>query len=157
MDNIRQYLLSITAAAVICAIINALSGKKGTTSAVVKLLSGLFLTLSVISPLLNLEHLDFSLFSGDLTEQAASAALQGERMAFDAVGEIIKQRTQAYILDKAASMDLDIEVEVQLDDTDLPKPCAVAIKGTVSPYSREVLSQYIANNLAIAKEDQQWS
>ena len=57
MDSIRQYLLSITAAAVICAIINALSGKKGTTSAVVKLLSGLFLTLSVISPLLNLEHL----------------------------------------------------------------------------------------------------
>lgn len=157
MDSIRQYLLTITAAAVVCSMANVLAGKKGTSAAVIKLLSGLFMTLCVISPLVKLEKIDFGIFTDGLAAEAAQTASYGEIMAKDAAGEIIKARTQAYILDKAASMNLDVAVEVMLDSENPPKPCAVTIEGDVSPYSKEILSQYIADNLSIAKEDQQWS
>lgn len=157
MDGIRKYLLLVTAAAVACAMVSTLMGKKGGTAAVIKMLCGLFLTFCVISPIVNLERIDFSMFTDSLSENAALAASSGETMAADAIGDIIKTRTQAYILDKAASMDLDIAVEVILDSANPPQPCAVVIQGAVSPYAKEVMSQYIADNLAIAKEDQQWS
>lgn len=157
MDGIRKYLLMVTAAAVVCALVKTLAGKKGGISAVIKMLCGLFLTFCVISPLVNLESIDFSMFTDTFSEDAARAAASGESMAANALSDIIKTRTQAYILDKAASMDLDVEVEVVLDSSDPPKPCGVTIKGDVSPYAKEVLGQYIENNLAIAKEDQKWS
>lgn len=156
MENIRQYLLAVTAAAMVCAVINTLTGPKGTVKALLKLLTGLFLALSVLSPWLDLGQLNLSNFADVLQSEAGDAVSLGETMALDSVGGIIKERTAAYILDKAESMDLDIEVEVTLDSSNPPRPCAVKINGSVSPYAKEILKQYIEDNLDIAKENQSW-
>lgn len=157
MDALRQYLLSITAAAIISAVVNSFAGKKGSHGALIKMLSGLFAALVVIAPLLKLEIEEFGDLSGDLMEDAQSTAAMGESAALSSVRQIITDKTSAYILDKANSMGLDINVEVILDDTNPPKPCFVIISGGVSPYAKEILGEYIADNLAIPKEDQQWS
>ncbi len=156
-QEIRQYLLTVTAAALICAIVNTLTGPQGTVKAVIKLLSGLFLAASVISPWVQIGPLDFSDFSDAFHSEAADAVFAGESAALDGMAEIIKQRTAAYILDKAESLELDIEVEVTLDSSNPPQPCAVTLTGGASPYAKEILRVYIEENLGIAKENQLWS
>ena len=77
-------------------------------------------------------------------------------MAKDAAGEIIKARTQAYILDKARSLDVALTVEVFLDDATIPAPCGVRIEGAISPYAKKVLSQMMKDDLGIPPEEQIW-
>ena len=156
MENIRQYLITVTAAATIAAIINSILGKKGTCAAVVKVLTGLFVAISVISPLLNIKIEQTKSFAKDLEKEAQYAISAGESAALSSVEEIISNEVSAYILDKANTMGLDIEVEVFLNDGYPPQPYSVTIKGDVSPYAKEILGQYIKDNLGIRKEDQKW-
>ena len=68
----------------------------------------------------------------------------------------IKQELEAYILDKAAALDLKIRVNVKLDDHPLPGPESVVIEGTVPPYQKQVLEDILQSELGISKENQQW-
>ena len=157
MDGLRSYILSVVAAAVLCTVVNALIGKKSTNSAVVKMLTGLFMAVTVLSPWVDLNVLDFQLVTGNISDVADAAIAQGEEMAQDALEAIIKQDTEAYILDKAASMALNIEVEVMLGSTNPPLPEKVYLKGSVSPYAKSILCQCIATDLGIPEENQIWT
>ena len=156
MEQIRQYLLSVIAAAILCGIVNTIIGKKGAYFAIVRLICGLFMALTVISPLVKIQLNDLTDYVNGLSWQANTAVANGEAMALDEMGAIIKAQTEAYILDKAVSMELDIDVEVTLSSEMPPIPCTVTVKGAVSPYAKEVLRKYIANDLGIPEEDQLW-
>lgn len=157
MESIRDYLLGITAAALLCSILTRLLGSKGTLGTAVKLLSGVFMALTVVGPLVNI-RIDAL---GDLTQgisyDASAAAADGENSAMEAMGEIIKEQTRAYILDKAESLGAELAVEITLNSDDPPVPCAVRLAGQVSPYAKSVLSACIAEDLGIGVEDQIWT
>ena len=157
MDVLRGYILSAVAAAVLCAVVNGLIGKKSTNSAAVKMLTGLFLAVTVLAPWVDFRLTDLGLWTADVGSMADVAVAQGEEMAQDALASIIKRNTEAYILDKAASMALKIEVEVMLGSTNPPLPDKVYLKGAVSPYAKGVLSQSIALDLGIPEEKQIWT
>ncbi len=156
MEGVKEYLLGVIAAAILCAIISQIPGKDSFLSAAMKLITGVFMLLALASPLIQirLQPLDFIT---DITDQAkqitASAAVSGK----DSVGRIIKERTQAYILDKASSLGAELSVEVMLSDSDVPVPVSVTISGNISPYSRKILSESIANDLGIGTEAQKWN
>jgi len=156
MDNIRQYLLTVTAAALICGIVTVFRSKQGTFNAVLKLCTSLFLVLSVISPWLNVRILDFKTYAEGITQDAQSAVNDGEIFAQQQMSTIIKEQAETYILDKATSMGLKLEVEVKLDSSDPPLPMAVTVTGPVSPYTKARLSQCITDDLGIPKEKQEW-
>lgn len=156
MENIKTYLLGVVAAAVICGIVTRLMGEKGTQGAMAKLIAGLFLAFTVIRPVANisLDGLsDFTAVYSDAGEQAAAA---GEILTKDALTTIIKAQTEAYILDKAAALQVDLEVEVTLSDEDIPTPAAVRLSGKVSPYAKARLQSIITEDLGIGKERQTW-
>ena len=156
MEAVRQYLLSVTAAAIVCSIINRVIGKTGTYAAIVKLITGLFLVFTVISPFAKLQITDLPAYMDSLTVDADLVVKDGQQTARDAVREIIKAEAEAYILDKAAALDLTVEAEVIVSDTDIPHPCAVTLKGSASPYAKQRLQQLIANDLGIPEEKQTW-
>lgn len=157
MDDIRQYLLSITAAAVICSLITSIMGKKGTYAAIVRMLCGLFMAITMISPLIQIQLSDFSFYYGSIMTEADAAAANGSLMANEAVAAIIKSETETYILDKALSMGLSIEVEVTLSDSGTQHPYKVRLSGTASPYARQKLKEMIASDLGIPEENQAWT
>ncbi len=157
MDGIRKYLFSVICAAVICSIVNTLSGKKTATGAIIRLISGLFMALTLIAPLVEIRLADYGDYFKNFSVDADTAVTFGESAASDELRAIIKSQTEAYILDKADSMDAAIDVEVTLNDEYPPVPCGVRITGSISPYSKETLSQFIANDLGISKEDQVWT
>ena len=157
MDGIRRYLLTVIAAAVVCSIANTLIGKKSAASSIVRMVSGLCLAICVISPFLKIRLDHYSDYLGSFSQEADTLAADGKDAAMNELRKIIKTNSEAYILDKAASLKLDVQVEVTLSDDEPPLPCAVTINGSASPYAKRTLMHYIANDLGIPEEDQTWS
>lgn len=157
MDALRQYFLSVTAAAVICGIVNGLLQNKGMAPALVKLISGSFLALAVISPVTRIDLDDFTDYSLNYSAAAECAAGAGENLAQETMADIIKSQSEAYILDKAESLGLEVDVDVTVSGEQLPVPVAVCISGAVSPYAKGQLTAILTENLGIAKENQQWT
>lgn len=156
MESIRQYILSVTAAAVICGIISALLGKKGTTGAIGKLLSGIFLAMVILRPLGKISLSDLTEFTDSYAFQANCIAQEGESLANEALADIIKERTQAYILDKADALGVSVSVEVQLSRGTPQLPETVTVRGAVPPYQRRQLMDVLENDLGIPEEKQIW-
>ena len=157
MEAVCRYLVSVTAAAIICGIINSVLEKSKTAAAIGKLLTGLFLAITVISPLIKIELSDFLMYTDALSADAQMAVSAGETAADNVLREIIISKTEAYILDKATSLDASLTVKVELSDGDPPQPSAVQLFGTISPYAKAQLTRYITEQLGIPKEAQQWN
>jgi hypothetical protein len=154
MEYIREYLISVTAAALLCGILQSLSPQKS-SNGLLKLICGIFLSLTVIRPLadIRLEEIEF------LTEQvhadAESAAAEGADYAKQAMIRQIKERTEAYILDKAASFDGHITADV-LVEGDPPVIISCTIQGNLSAYAQTQLRRILEEDLGIPEEDQRW-
>ncbi len=157
MELLRQYLLSVTAGALAVGILKKLLPEKGTASAIGKMVMGLFLALVVIGPLAKLELQEFSDFAGSFEQEASQAVAAGQAQTNLALRDIIKSRTEAYILDKAQQLNLQLQVIVELSSDDLPVPVAVRLTGPAAPYARQQLQDFIQQQLNIAKEDQLWT
>lgn len=157
IEGVREYLLGIFAAAMVCAIVTRVIGEKGTVGAVVKLVAGLFLAFTVIQPWVDI-RLDAVL---DLAQNQSAAgqeaALAGQLLSRETMGAVIKERTEAYILDKATEMNVVLKVEVTLSDEEIPCPESVRLTGNVSPYAKARLQDIMLNDLGIMKEQQIWT
>ena len=157
IDGIRGYLLSVVAAAVISGIVKRLMGDKGNQGAVAKLLTGIFLALTVVSPLAKVEVGRLADIVGAYRADGLAAAAVGEEMTRQALAESIKAQSEAYILDKAAALEVALTVEIEMTDTDIPVPYRIRLSGQVSPYAKNKLSGIITEDLGIEKERQIWT
>ena len=156
MDFVRQYLLSVIVASVIVGIITGFINKKNSHYAVIRLVCGLFLAFTMLSPLFKLKIENIADFYSGITANADTVVSEGKEIANEAAGEIIKEKLEAYILDKASTLQLDVDVELTLDENLPPAPQTVAIVGNVSPYGKSVLSDFLEKEIGVPKENQQW-
>jgi hypothetical protein len=152
MDAIKDYLLTVTAAALVCGIVTGLAGKSS-ISKLLKLLCGLFLAATVIKPAVEVRIENIYDFTENLAADREIAVSQGEYVASEEMKRIIKQKTETYILDKAKALGAEITVEVVLEDY---IPASVTIMGDISPYAKSNLSAIIGQELDIPPEEQIW-
>lgn len=157
MENIKGYLLSVVASAMICSVISAFVPKDSAYGRIIKVICGLFIALTAISPLMDIQIENYLAHWNDIQANADDIIDRGEAMANNASYEIIKSQSEAYILDKASSMGLTVKVEVTLTDSVPPSPYSVEIKGAVSPYQKQKIQQLIHDQLAIPEERQTWN
>ena len=150
----KSYIFSVCAAAVIAGILRTLTGK-GTAGELVKLLSGIFLALTVMAPLARLEIPDPVDWVEDHARAGREAAAAGEVMAGEYAADIISREVEAYILDKAHRLGADLTVEVSLDPRGIPEE--VTITGEISGRQRMELSRYMAEQLEVGEEAQIWT
>ncbi len=155
MTSLRNYLISVVIAALICGILSGLAGKKSQQQGLIRLLCGIFLSLTVIKPLMNVQLEEITLYTQSVTMDAQGAVAYGEAIAANQKSEIIKQRTEAYILDKATSLGASLDVSVSLDEGG-SIPQRVTLSGSIAPLAKKRLMQIIAQDLGIAEEDQTW-
>ena len=151
-----SYIFSVTVAGILCAIITSILGDKGTYGTIIKMLAGIFLAVTMISPLGNLRLGNLEQEIQDWRVDGNAVASQGQEMSTGAMIAIIKEETEAYILDKAASLGVTLSVEVMVEDGNVPRLSGVQLSGQVSPYARQQLSTWISNDLGISKENQKW-
>lgn len=156
MDKITEYLLSITAASMVCVLCKFICGDKSSTGKIISVVSGVFMLITIISPLIHIQIDDIGEYFNSYHISGDEAASVGVESANAELKRIIKQQSEAYILDEVNRMSLDIGVEVSVSDTNPPVPDAVTITGNISPYNKQTLTQYISENLGISQENLQW-
>lgn len=157
MDSIKNYLISVIGAALISGIASSVVGKKGVVGSLIKLITGLFLMITVIAPWTKLRIKDLSAFYSDFSVEASHITAEGEAIANQEIASIIKSQVEAYILDKASALNLNLEVEVKMSATQPPIPESITLKGTVSPYAKHYLEDILCNDIGIAKENLLWT
>ena len=144
------YILSVTAAAMLAAILRCLAAGKLT-----KLLTGLFLAVTVLSPLVRLEIPDPARWLEDYLADGEAAAQAGEKKAKEYSAVIISAEMEAYILDKAASLCCVLDAEVRLDDGGLPE--SVTLSGNLSPADKAELTRILSRDLGLGEEALVWN
>ena len=154
MEGLRQYVISVAAAALICGIVSGMV-QNGAAKELVRLLCGLFLAVTALHPLVKLDLSNLGEFALPYTQEAESVAAMGENMARESMADIIKAESEAYILDKAA--ELNAEITAQITVGDYQAPTAAKLSGEVSPYARQRLEKILESDLGIAKENQLWT
>lgn len=157
MEALRQYIISVAAAAILCGIVKGFHFGDGAATALIRLIGGVFLALVVVSPLSGMKIENFLNFTWDYSLDADAAVASGEAMTRDTFASVIKSNTEAYILDKATGMGAALEVEVSLSDEMPPVPVGARLSGDVSPYIKARLETMLVEELGISKENQIWT
>lgn len=157
MSEFKQYIIAVTAAAIVGSVVITICDKKSTTSAVIKLIVGVFMTLTIVKPIIDVKIVDISEYLSTVNALAADSVQSGSLWAASESAAIIKDRTEAYILDKALSMGLHIDVDVSVSEQTPFAPSFVTVTGNVPPYARTQLSQLIEEDIGVSKENQTWT
>lgn len=145
----RAYILTVVSAAILVSVLRSL-----TKEPLVRLVTGVFMALTVASPLVKLELPDVGAWMAAISADGEDAAAEGQQMAKEAERAIIKARVEAYILDKAAGYDAPLAVEVTVGEDAMP--VSVTLTGPVSPYAKARLAQMMAQELGLGEEAQTW-
>lgn len=157
MNDLKSYLITVTAAAIMCSCACTLVDENNGLGKAVRMVAGLVLVIAVVQPLAKLRPMQIDSWIESLSWESQSASLVGESYSKEMQIGIIKDRTQEYILDKAAQLDCEIQAEVMISPQMPYAPEKVRITGNVSPYARTQLAQCLESELGIAKEDQIWN
>ena len=150
---VRAWLTSVVAASLLLAAVETLL-PDGTLQRIASFIGGLILLAVLLQPLENLELTgiawDFSRYQEDVASRKRELDEAGEAL----LAEGIASRTEAYILDKAAALDLAVSVQVETAPSaqGVPLPESVTISGERSPE----LASYIEQELGIPQERQVW-
>lgn len=154
MEAIRQYILTLVSASVVCSLVSRIIGKKQ-IKGITDMVCGLFIAVTMMSPWLKLEIPDIRNYTQSFAMEAETAVRAGTDGASRQMHDIIKREVESYILKEAHYRNMNVDVEVSLD-VDSGIPNTVEITGETSPYERKVLSRYISHNLSIPEEAQKW-
>lgn len=156
MYDTKTYLLSVCAAAIICALANGFFAKNP-SMLIGKMMTGLFLMLTVLQPIYQTDGSLFQSIIASAEFQGSEAVEQGKSVTEKAMAQIIKEKTTAYILQKANSLNAEISVEVFVSSDTLPVPDKVRISGNIAPYAKQQLQIMLTKELGISKENQIWT
>ena len=152
----NQYILRLTAAAIFAAVAIHLI-PKGPIREFGSFMGMLLVTLAVISPIAKLKPQRVEDVFRSMETQISHTQSTVERSNRELLSELIKERCETYILDKAAAMELELSVEVTLDASDTyPIPDSVLLTGAYSEEAHSKLSSFIEEKLGIASADQEW-
>ena len=156
MDQIREYLIGVTVAAILCGIVTALTGEKGFLGSAMKLLTGLLMALALVSPWVTISLNNLFGWTENIKTDAEVAVQEGQHTGEEIYRKVIKERLEAYILDEAQALGLNLSVAVTLSQDAVPVPVGVELSGSTSPYLKQCLTLFMANELGIEREDQVW-
>lgn len=157
MNLVGQYLLSVVAVALIVSVSNSLIEKRGVIGSILKLITGVALTLAIVSPFTDLNIQNFDPLFSYAEADASGVVLEGKMAAQSEISAYIYKQMQAYILDKATALGLDIRVDILLTDDSPPVVESIIINGMASPYAKKRLLLYIINDLGVTEDHVVWT
>lgn len=157
MSHVREYLLSMITASIICVIVRALTEKKGVSSTIIQFVSAIFLVITILSPWKQGSMIDFSKNIEKYSDDVQLIVNEGVSAAQTETAAIIKREMEAYIVDKAKSLGVILEAEVTLCEDTSERAESVIITTNTSPYLKQRISQYISEDLGIPEDCQLWN
>lgn len=156
MSSAAQYIGSVSAAAMLCAMVCGLL-RVTAFQAQAKWICGIVMTVTILRPLVPVFQYHVSDFQIPQLQEGTVYSEEGKQDGKNALSEIISRQTRSYILDIAQAIGAQIEAEVILSEEDPPIPVGVIITGDISPYLKLQLEERIQEELNIPKEHQIWT
>lgn len=153
MNAVYRYILCVVCTVILCGCVRILIPSE--ENSVLKMITGLVVTVVVLTPFLNGVKIPIGNFDEILTN-GEFAVHSGISSARQATSEFIKEKSETYVLNKASELGAKVSVSVTLSDSDLPVPTHVTVSGPVSAYSKMKLSECICNELGVAEDEQVW-
>ena len=157
MSRMGQYLFSVLTAALATSLVGVIFNGNKSVGSIIKFISGIFLGLTVISPILNVQSFNISDYFSSLTTDAEIIADTGSDFAAANQKAIIMEQASAYVLEKAKALNLDITAQLEFGNENIPIPKQIYLNGNVSPYAKKELTHFIAEQLGIPEENQVWN
>lgn len=157
MKWLSEYLLSVTAAAMICMIAKGLIPPKSTAGHMVRVVTGVLLVICVIFPLRNVRFHGLTNYWDMFASNADAYVIEGSDSAQIAINKIISEETAEYILNAAKEYGLAVDVSVEVKQESPPELTGVIISGAASPYKRKLLLDYTYKNLGLTEEQVVWN
>lgn len=156
MEAFASYVLRLVCGAMVCGLILSLTGASGPGGRMRTMLCGIFLAFLAISPLAELELDRLRYTDPGIAREARDLAEDGSAQAKAAMAVIIKEQSVTYILSKAAELSVELSAEVELDP-ESGCPVSAQLKGSPTPYEKQVISDYIAQTLGIERSNIRWN
>lgn len=151
---LAKYVWSLICAGLIAGILQSF-WKEGSCARILKLLCGVFFMVTALKPLGRLEIPDVSQWVSTWESEGEAAVRQGEDSFDQAYADGIRQRLEAYILDKAAQLGVTVEVTLTLSPEGLPE--GAVLSGDAAEVEKEKLMAILSTDLGIPKEKLQWN
>ena len=156
MEQIGQYLLSVTAVCFLLSLVQSVL-PNGVGKRTVTMTGGLLLILAVLSPAAKPDAMSFAQILSrtrmEMEEMRTGIAVENRAL----LAAIIKEKTEAYVCDKAVGLGVEVTVQVTLqDEAGYPYPCHVVLAGRIAPAEQQQLSRMITEDLGIPPEEQEW-
>ena len=154
IDTIRTWLMSIVIASLAVSLAETLV-PAGTLRRVLSVTGGLILLLVVLQPLLRVDLKHVKLDTSQYQKTVESRRAELENADNEQIAELIAEKTESYILDKAKQLGISCTVKVATKNgaDGMPYPSSAVLS---CPLSKE-LSAYLEQELGIPKERQSWN
>ena len=156
MQHVSEYLLSVTAAAIICMVAKSLVRTNGAAGQMIRIVTGVILIISIISPLHAFRFQNLKGFLDEFQASAEDYVSAGTASAQTAMKEIIIEETTAYIMNAANKYGVELELSIVLSDDTVPQVERIVLTGSVSPYEKSILQSYIYENFGLTEEQVVW-
>ena len=156
MGAVRNWLLGVTAAALVLALADALAPEGGAKK-VCRLAGGMALLLAAVGPLTELLDGGFLTQAVDgWRDRIQSYELELEEKNDLFYLSIIEEETAAYIVDKAKEIGFDCQAEVTYgyDEDGMPRPWEVTARGSWTQEQREQLGRLLEEELGVPAQRQ---
>ena len=153
MEGLRLWLTGVTAAAILCALAEALM-PQGAVRQVGRLACGLVMLAAILRPLVRLEIPDPAQWLRDW-QTAHTVQLQSlEEQRDQSMKSIIEQSLAAYIVDKAAQLGASCTAQVacRQEEAGVFLPYEAQIQGELTPAQQEALAAALEEELAIPRD-----
>lgn len=157
MGSVGQYLFAVVCAAIVASLTISVVDNKSAASSLVKVISGLFIVITMLAPLRKFSFIDIADYWENMKMDASAAIANGEQSTKNELIACIAKQTESYILDKASALGLDLSVEVFVGNDEIPIPESVVLSGNASPYAKIKLQDMISGELGIAEANIAWN
>lgn len=148
-ELIREWLLGISSAAILLALIDQIVPEGGAKK-VVTLAGGVFLVLVAISPIIKIDESALKDLTGQYQSDVQERSEELRREQEFLFESIIEEQTAAYILDKANELGVSCRVSVTVAWSDeAPVPHTITLWGSWTKSQRDELRQWIETELGV--------
>lgn len=153
MELVRQWLLSVTCAALIAALADGLM-PKGAVKQVGKLVCALVLLCAVLRPVLSVQLPDAGQMLSEIRGEVEYSRDGLEQGSEQMLKTLIERECGAYIVDKAAMLGAacQVRVECKEDEAGIWLPFRATVAGQLNDGQRQELTALVRSELGIVPE-----
>lgn len=151
IEALRGWITSVAAAAFLVSLSQSLI-PEGTVRKIAGFAGGLTLLLVMLRPFPGIDVGGLNLDYGDYAAEIGRRQAELQEQSGQTLGELIAEKTEAYILDKAAALGVECTVRVLTEpgEDGTPVPVGAELTGQKS----DALADYMERELGIPKERQ---